>query len=614
MTARWIFDPTPPSGARQGGLAAARIIEPELDKFVREVLQNACDQRLDNNVVRVRFTLYELCGEARDSFLEALRWDQLQQHIEAASEEWGVVLAAQLRGGLQDLDSRPLVLLRVDDMGTRGLIGAEDDHRQNFNLLCRDSLLTPEGDGARGGSFGVGKSVLWRFSKLSTVLFSSRLSQPEPQGEFRLFGRTELPFHVTDGGSWSGPGWFGAEEKRGNSTRAVSLWEDDAEKLARRLCLFRPIQDRSGTSILVISFFEPLLEEQRELNEVASDILNAATRWFWPVLHREPSALEVSAEVFDRNGVTTFSEKARPTDEILPFMDALQGSPSQPGGSPQTATVKRTDIPLGIPARRDGQHGALGSRARLTCCFASAEETSKFSNCVAFYRGAGMVVAYKRLRIPLSELPFHAVLAAGLAAGDSDENRAAEEFLRAAEPPGHDDWKYGTERLHANYRQGAKARLDELWRRVEDAISVWSAENAESGPQGPLELMRLFPLGGKAPPPEKFRVSDLYGHLEGDTWHFGGKIRASLDPEVSWRFSVRALLDAETGGGSQIPVQHLETNPGEVVYERETALCKVPAGIREVVFHGRAQVPNMAESDLRRIRLKLQVSGEIEKS
>lgn len=614
MTAKWIFDPTPPSGARQGGLAAARIIEPELDKFVREVLQNACDQRLGKEVVKVKFRLSELSGEARDSFLGALRWDELEKHVEAASQQPTAVLASQLRGALDDLRTRPLRLLRIDDMCTRGLVGHEDDHQQNFNLLCRDSLLTPEGGGSRGGSFGVGKSVLWRFSKLSTVLFSSRLSQPERQGEFRLFGRAELPFHVTEAGSWSGPGWFGAQEKLGNSERAVSLWGEDAEEQARRLCVFRSVQMGSGTSILVVSFFEPLLEEQRALDEVAADILNAATRWFWPVLHREAFTLEVGAEVVDQNGVTRFSEKARPTPEIQPFLDALGMEAPQMRSIAEPATVKTRDIVMGIPARKDGQHPALEAKARLTCRFTRSEQSTSFRNCVAFYRGAGMVVAYKRLRIPLSELPFHAVLAAGLAAGDGSENRAAEEFLRAAEPPGHDDWKYGTERLHATYRQGAKARLDELWKKVEDAIGAWSAENADSGSRGPLELARLFPLGAKTPPPEKFRASELRAELEGNRWHFEGKIRASLEPELPWRFTVRALLDAETGSGSQIRIEHLETDSGEVACKDETALCKVPAGISEVVFRGRALTPDMSEGELRRIRLKLQVSGEIEKS
>ncbi|MFW6053743.1 MAG: hypothetical protein ACOC9J_02910, partial [Persicimonas sp.] len=41
----WIFDPTPASGKRRGGNPSEYAFEGDLETFVREVIQNANDQR-----------------------------------------------------------------------------------------------------------------------------------------------------------------------------------------------------------------------------------------------------------------------------------------------------------------------------------------------------------------------------------------------------------------------------------------------------------------------------------------------------------------------------------------------------------------------------------------
>jgi hypothetical protein len=56
-----------------------------------------------------------------------------------------------------------------------------------------DEIPSATTDSAAGGSYGLGKSVLWSFSGLSTVLFNSILLE-EPLGRRspRLIGHTEL--------------------------------------------------------------------------------------------------------------------------------------------------------------------------------------------------------------------------------------------------------------------------------------------------------------------------------------------------------------------------------------------------------------------------------------
>ena len=49
---------------------------------------------------------------------------------------------------------------------------------KNFYNLCRANFETSENPkSGRGGSYGVGKSILWTSSIISTVLFSSEISK-----------------------------------------------------------------------------------------------------------------------------------------------------------------------------------------------------------------------------------------------------------------------------------------------------------------------------------------------------------------------------------------------------------------------------------------------------
>ena len=611
--AQWIFDPPLPSGARQGGLAAAQIIQPELHRFVREVLQNACDQRLDKGLVEVRFILHELSGRAKVEFLDALGWDQLKPHVRAAAREGGITIGPQLRDAVEALDNTndALVLLRIDDSGTRGLLGDEDDHTQNFNLLCRDTLVTVDHSPSRGGSFGIGKSVLWRFSRLSTVLFASRLSHRQREGEFRLFGRAELPSHQTGQEYWLGPGWFGRPEKGRHGNRAVSLWETDAESLAGKLFLSRPAQLGTGTSIVIVSFFEPAEEEKRDLEDVARDILRAASVWFWPILHGPEPRLKVVAEVY-RNNKKEYSGEAEEVDEVKPFLEALRAEPAS-GTMRGPGDVARVFLRLQVPARKDPPWPAREARVELRVRYANETDSPSRRNQLAYYRGAGMVVGYKEIRVPLAEHPFHAVLRAGLARGDEQGDEALEAFLRAAEPPGHDEWKPGTDRLHAEYGRGARARLDELWRGVQAEISRIIQQEVNRSPLGAPKLAELFRLGGRGGghPGEAFRVDSLAARFDGKVWRFQGRVTKMRDWDTPWSFSVSAWLDAETGRGEAIPVTSLVPSAGKAERLDHRMICRVPAGRRQVMFEGEASGEGIQSRDLRLTRLRIEVQREV---
>jgi hypothetical protein len=204
-------------------------------------------------------------------------------------------MSALLANAIADLGSGALTLLRIDDSGTEGLTGDEDTPGTNFSSLCRNILDTTKDAPGKGGSYGLGKALLWQFSAVSTVLFSSRIEEDSPQ-KFRFFARTELPSHEIDLSRWNGSGWYGFPETVRNGKRAISMWDEDAEKITRAIHLYRPAQLGTGTSILIVGFHEPAQEEARPLNTVAQDILNSAARWFW--LSRIPENLPFEQSLY----------------------------------------------------------------------------------------------------------------------------------------------------------------------------------------------------------------------------------------------------------------------------------------------------------------------------
>ena len=578
-------------------------------------MQNSLDQRMDGQGATIRFSIHRLRGSNRQQFNQAINWTQLEPHIRAVATGRASVMARRLEQALQDLEDEPLTVLRIDDSGTRGLIGGENEAGKNFNALCRNVLDTAEDRPLRGGSFGLGKSVLWRFSSVSTVLFSSRLGHADPKSGFRLFGRAELPHHSTGTDNWSGPGWLGQPEQTLQGLRAVSVWDEDAVPAAEPAQLFRPAQLGSGTTLVVVGFFEPGEEEPRPLSTVAAEILQSATRWFWPSICSNTGDLQVDVEAFDNNE-RVYSQSAGPVPDVSPFMNTVKATTIHSSVSEQGSVAEKR-LSFRIPARRPmGQNSAepeIDGELRLLLRLATPDDSSSLDNRVALMRGSGMVVDYHRpSRTPLENQTYHAVLLGGLACGESDSDRAVEQFLRASEPPSHNQWMAGTDRIQSEYRQGAKVRFQRLWSDVDRAIVELCEQKVPPATQGPGRLARLFPLrgrGGGASGASFFRVDRLAAHLDDSTWHVSGRVVKRENNNRDWSFQVILWLDAETGRGEPVHLRSLETNRGEVQSQGESWECLLPGSEREVEFFGESKSGAGPHDSvqIRRSRVRLEV-------
>ena len=548
--AQWVFDPIPPSGARRGGDPAEHAFHPTLESFVREVIQNANDQRIDS--VEIGFNLHLLEGDALRRFLTALEWSILRRHLWAATES---PRGETIRQTVEEFERTDrLLLLNVTDYGTTGLTGDEWGDNSNFSALCKDILYSHKERGSSaGGSFGLGKSVLWRFSGFSTVVFSSHLQAgPNADASPRLIGRAELPSHYVqeEDTHHEGSGWFGCARRTEHGERAESLWGAEGQQLAHALYLDR--EPPSGTSILIVGFREPAEETEPELGNLQSRIRKSAAINFWPALSRQKAKLDVGVA---HNGGHLNYVKTSDEQLVAPFVGCLAHADQAKETLEEVGDVARREVRFEIPQPRNGASGLTEVRATLLVRLADERETGDLRDHVAMFRGPGMIVQYwPRTRLAIGARPFHAILLCGEAHAQPDEqDRALERFLRAAEPPGHDRWEV-TVGLKEQYRRGYKKALDQMRQKIDDQLKDLVVAQPAKGERGPDLLSRRFPLEPqrKQPPGSSrskspFSFSGLYAFREDGYWKFGGTVGPSVSNHSGWTAEITARLITEDG-------------------------------------------------------------------
>ena len=658
----WSFDPSSLHQRQRGGnpTGNAFLDKASIDTLVRETLQNAYDQKAvhGDGPVEVTFGLHTLTGDSKDAFLSALNWSN-----DLEPTMWDVIETGQfdqehkskLRETLESVYSDPLWLLNVSDSGTNGLTGSDDEDAGNFKLLCINEMVTQKDNSNRGGSTGVGKSILTMFSGWSTLLYATRVPSEEAKRieeisgqktywekyEFplRIFGRVDFPsFSRSDGAGYEGPGFFGLKTFSDHPVfqhlpRSSSCWGDDAEELAADLRLSRPESKGAGTSVVVVGFKEPMEVEEESTSllrsRIADDLGDAAGRWFWPAMDLESRPLNVRVDVFDNEKIIGSREVEVPED-FVPFRSLSAASGDTDVLQDRFNTVEQS-IPFRVPRLKAGisanwpdGHPTTSSAFTLKICLARPDDENR--NKVALLRGrSGFVLDYRDIRAR-AERPYFAVLLGGLARGTSEEDRVLEDFLWRAEPPAHDDWSAGRPELKDRYDRGATKAFSDLWTEIRRQIRQAIEGPVQAPPPGASRLSRLFRIRGPGGPPAGRPVfrSNLSAVRDGDLWEFKGSVTGPGDPQKRWAFEVSVYLDEEgrATGGTAIPISSLEIIPDdcEMVSSGEgegPALvwrCTPPPGCQKVDFTGQTIGIEeiMGNADARRTRLRLNVQQRLQ--
>ena len=555
-TASWFFFRGGPGAPRYGDDPTKHAVDHDTETFVREVLQNANDQRLSEEPVEVKFKFECLDGCEKRSLLEERGWNgELGERIEAVANSDQVEGYNRLEESVEDADEE-LRLLTVEDRNTTGLTGSWDED-SNYAALVRDELYSSKQDDTAGGSYGLGKSVLWTFSELSTVVFNSYPSDIDLNDGPRLVARTKLPTHTFGGAkqTYQGAGWLCEPEDTEDGIRPRSLWGNDAEKLAEQLRV--PRAEETGTSAMVVGYRDPKRDTRPELDELAGEVVEAAVKYFWPAIYRGdfPSI---------RPFVESFAERATPEEQL-----------SSPGD------IAALDIPVELPPRADGTETPSGS-ARLAVRMASPADDETYLNRVALFRGSGMVVKYlDQSRVAYGDRTFHAILAAGDARSPDETTEGdleIDRFLRFSEPPEHDEWE-STEKLRDRYFRGYRTALDDMFDTLRDALRHLITET-RNGHGLSDRVMKRFPIhggknrrggGGESP----FEI-DGESFFDTDRWRFTGRIEPNVDDLESWTAEISLTGVGEDGSRYEdLSIDGIDVDKPGTDTVRENGVAKI---------------------------------------
>jgi hypothetical protein len=170
-----------------------------------------------------------------------------------------------------------------------------------------------------------------------------------------------------------------------------------------------------------------------------------------------------------------------------------------------------------------------------------------------------MVVKYWRRSsstVTVAGKPFHGVLLAGRASsvGNAQQDqKAAEEFLKFAEPPAHDNWE-GTEALKQNYKSGAISRIKEFWDQATKQLVELIRPDEEGESKEPEHFKKLFDIPGDEPKPRTAKLINQPLRFENGQWTIQGKIKI-LDRSKHVKATIAVQLVPESGKSTKVSLE-----------------------------------------------------------
>ncbi len=556
----WYWQSPQPDQQRVMGDAAGHAFELKPQTLVRESGQNILDELLaGEQTVEAEYTIIELDGQDATDFLAVLQYEtQLRPHLEACAAEVVRKHAAVISSGLKQIkeDGR-LRLIRIADYGANGLTGPEFDTGR-FMAVCRNTLDSHKSENA-GGSYGLGKATMWSASWMGVVITNSKLSIPEGDiSDNRVFVRAELPWHQeSPEKKWNGPGWLGLPDDElkctvsysGNATLARDLYVDRRD-------------DRPGTTFLIVGAYDPSGEAD-DLESLAKGIREHLAQNFWAAMvPRGGRPPRLRATVRTQRGRDQLSEHSvDPSDHMRPMVETLSKfyADNLADQLVEPGDVVAVPVSLRLPERFEPEpHEGYEHTATLLVAFTAEEPESKSINRVVYLRGNNMTIRdFPLSGLPLGARQFNAVLLAGEAAGEEPENRQAEKFLRAAEPPAHNKWT-GTSEVSTRYARGGVGYIRDFEGAIKTAIKEVVRDRGGGGDDGPDSLKELLRLTTPEPNPKKPRVKSVESELDGTTgeWTIQGTI--SLPANARWSFLPVLKFGTESGPGISVAWKELE--------------------------------------------------------
>ena len=450
ITPRWWSQPFPPTGAIASEGIRNQLGRPPVDPltvFVRETAQNSWDARLGDRPTSFRLELTTVAPAHRPN------WERLL--TPPANREPNL--------GVGRLVRTPNVrLLSVVDRGTKGLGGptrADElavDRRDwvSFVLNVGEKRDTHQG----GGTYGYGKAVLYRLSKVGTVLVYTRTEESGIGLESRLIGiamRESFDGRETptdDTRPFTGRHWWG-DVRTGH---VEPLRGAQAETVARSLGLSPFADDETGTTLVVL---DPDLDDFEDVDGAARHLASTLAWQLWPIMLPERGDNRLVAEV-RASGMTFPVPDPAQTYPLELFVEAYR---MQRDGAGEVLECKNPKRKLGTFAVKDDfvVPMAPGSATLAAECAGVPGDPHH----ICLMRSPELVVRY--LEQTETGSVNRAYAGVFRAADDLDD------VFAASEPPTHDHW------VHEQLTGHDKTFVRVTFRRIKERLASYrTAANA----------------------------------------------------------------------------------------------------------------------------------------
>ncbi|MCY0958887.1 hypothetical protein [Streptomyces sp. H27-H5] len=419
-----------------------------LTLLVREAAQNSWDARLpDQGVVRFRLDLATV-GAGHSA-----AWRRL-----FAGGSSGTTRSDTMFRPLSQAKS--LRYLAISDRGTMGLAGptrsdAGKTARREWARFVLNSGDRDGGSGSTGGgTFGYGKSALFRMSKVGCVFAHTRFRDDDGRVRSRFIG-VAIRESFWDGETrYTGRHWWGLPE----AEHCEPLTDAGADAAAHELGIPGFAGEETGTTLVVVDpdLTDPTLPDsdttpELSVAEAGAYLADAAAWNLWPIL------------LTDRDRRMSVTVTANGVDVPVPDEGSDAALAFFAGAYRQVADGTAQVLSCGKPLRELGHFAhAFTFGALVTSPAARELGIEGAPRHVCLMRGPELVVRYHPG--PERSNPDAGYAAVFKVLGDLDET-----FARA-EPPTHDAWEYQQlQGREATFVRTAGRRLKEQCDRLSGA-------------------------------------------------------------------------------------------------------------------------------------------------
>ncbi|TXD37963.1 hypothetical protein FRC96_07930 [Lujinxingia vulgaris] len=397
---------------------------PPLELVIRETVQNAWDARVETLEEPLKPLMRpEFHVRIRTLSVEEFAFLREEVFRELPPKERSHPMISDVLSGTS------LQVMEISDYGTVGL-GGPVDPRVPPGDRCTDyvdfirNLGSPRDTELGGGTYGYGKSSLYRFSKCHTILIDT---YPVEDQE-RRFTAHNLgdPHDIEDGphkGRYTGRHWWGTKE-------GGPVTGQEAERIAAALGLPERGPDRTGTTLMILAprfgdDEEDVETEDAEFSGIpVHQQVHEYLLWnFWPKMISDggeppPMRFQISSD-----GI---NYPVFPPERVAPLHLYVEAMRVLKAGEAEDIRCRKPKKFLG---RLSLKSGPVSSRlAGLSPRFRKA------SHHVALMRPAELVVTY----LPCAAHPDPEVEWGGVFI--CSDNKQVEKAFADSEPPAHDDW------------------------------------------------------------------------------------------------------------------------------------------------------------------------------